>query len=309
MEYRTLGKTGLRVSALSLGGSSLGGVFREIIEAEAIRTVHTAFDLGINFVDVSPFYGLTKAETVLGRALRDVPRNKYYLATKVGRYGDNEFDFSARRVKSSVEESLRRLGVEYVDLIQCHDIEYGSLDQVVSETIPALREVQKQGRARFVGITGFPLKIFRYVLDRTEVDTVLSYCHYTLQDTTLTELLPYLEEKNVGIINAAPLGMGLLSERGTPDWHPATDEIKVTCAKAATFCRDKGVDIEQLAVQFASANPKIHANFVGTADPDEIKRDVKWAESSLDQALLNQVQNVLRPVLNKTWQVGRPENT
>jgi L-galactose dehydrogenase len=308
MEYRALGKTGLKVSALSLGGSSLGGVFREVNEADAVRTVRTAFDLGVNFVDVSPFYGLTKAETVLGKALKGIPRETYFLATKVGRYGEDEFDFSACRVRTSLDESLRRLSVDYVDLVQCHDIEYGSLEQVIEETLPALRETQKQGKARFVGITGFPLKIYRRVLDKADVDTVLSYCHYTLADTSFEELIPYLEEKEVGIINAAPLGMGLFSKRGTPAWHPATPEIKATCAKAGAFCARQGVDIEKLAIQFAVANPKIHTVLVGTADPDEIRQDAEAARTPLDRRLLSEVQAILRPVRNRTWLVGKPEN-
>jgi len=192
MEYRTLGGTGLEVSRLGFGGSSLGSVFRKIDEAKGIRAVRAALDLGVNYIDVSPYYGLTRAETVLGKALEGVPRDRYFLATKVGRYGDAVFDFSARRVTESVEESLRRLGVDHVDVIQCHDIEYGDLDQVVEETIPALRRVREQGKARFVGITGLPLSIFEAVLDRTEVDTVLSYCHLSINDTSLEALIPYL---------------------------------------------------------------------------------------------------------------------
>src|ERR1039458_3057781 len=190
MEYRTLGKTGLKVSALSFGASSLGGVFKPVNEAEAIRTVHTALDLGINYIDVSPFYGYTKAETVLGQALKGVPRDRYYLATKVGRYGDAEFDFSAKRTVASVEESLQRLQVDYIDIIQSHDVEYGDLDQVVDETIPTLRRIQQQGKVRFVGVTGYPLKIFCHILSRTVVDTILSYNHYTLNDATLAPMLP-----------------------------------------------------------------------------------------------------------------------
>src|SRR5579872_2891155 len=173
MQYRLLGETGLNVSVLSYGASPLGSVFRDIDEAEGIRTVHTALDLGINFIDVSPYYGLTRAETVLGRALASVPRDSYYLATKVGRYGADTFDFSAQRVTASVDESLTRLGIAYIDLIQCHDIEFGSLDQVVEETIRALWRLRKQGKVRFIGITGYPLKIFREVLSRTSVDTIL----------------------------------------------------------------------------------------------------------------------------------------
>src|ERR1700681_379270 len=115
MEYRTLGKTGLKVSALSFGASSLGGVFKPVDESVAIRSVHTALDLGINYIDVAPFYGLTKAETVLGKALRSVPRDKYYLATKIGHFGQAEFDFSAARTFRSVDASLARMGVDYID--------------------------------------------------------------------------------------------------------------------------------------------------------------------------------------------------
>jgi len=308
MEYRTLGKTGLSVSVLSYGASPLGGVFRPVDEAEGIRAVHTALDLGINFIDVSPYYGLTRAETVLGKALKGIPRDRYYLATKVGRYGEAEFDFSAGRVTASVDESLARLGLDYIDLIQCHDIEFGSLDQVVNETLPALRKLQQQGKVGFVGITGLPLKIFRYVLERAEVDTILSYCHYSLNDTSLTGLIPLLQEKDVGIISASPLSMGLLTERGGPDWHPAPVELKAACARAAAHCRSKGVDIAQLAMQFALANPDIQTTLVGTASPENIRKNVAWLEAPLDQALLAEVQAILKPVLNQSWPSGRPEN-
>lgn len=308
MEYRTLGKTGLHVSALGYGASPLGGVFRPIDEAQGIRAVHTAVDLGINFIDVSPYYGLTRAETVLGRALRGVPRDAYYLATKVGRYADAEFDFSARRVTRSVDESLRRLGVEHVDLIQCHDIEFGDLDQVVNETIPALRRVVEAGKARFIGITGLPLGIFRHVLDRTDVDTILSYCHYTLNDTSLARLIPYLKGKGVGIINASPLGMGLLTGRDLPEWHPAPAALREACARAAAHCRERGVEIARLAIRFATAHPEIATTLVGTASPENIRRNVRWMEEPIDEELLAEVRAILAPVQDVTWPSGRPEN-
>ncbi len=308
MEYRTLGKTGIQVSALSFGASSLGGVFRNVNESEGIRTVHTAIDLGMNLIDVSPYYGLTKAETVLGKALREIPRDRYYLATKVGRFGAEEFDFSARRVAVSIDESLARLAVEYLDVIQCHDIEFGSLDQVVNETIPQLRRLQRQGKARYIGVTGLPLKIFRHVLDRTDLDTILSYCHYGLNDTTLENLIPYLKEKQVGIISASPLSMGLLSNRGAPSWHPAPDEIRTACADAAAFCRGQGEDIAQLALQFSVSNPDVATTLVGTASPENLQKNVRWLEKPIDQELLAGVQKILAPIRNRTWLSGRPEN-
>ena len=298
----------MKVSALSFGASSLGGVFKPVSEDTAIRTVHTALDLGINFIDVSPFYGYTKAETVLGKALKGIPRDRYYLATKVGRYGDAEFDFSAARSKRSVEESLTRLGVDYIDIIQSHDNEYGDLNQVVSETVPALREVQSEGKARFVGVTGYPLKIFKEILSRTELDSILSYNHYSLNDTTLLQIIPWLRQKNVGIINASPVSQGLLTNHPLPAWHPAPPEVRTACAQAAEYCRAKGTDIAKLAIQFSVSNPDIHTTLVGTADPANIEKNVRWMGEPIDKELMSAVEKILSPIKDRVWTLGRPEN-
>ncbi|MBP6469493.1 MAG: aldo/keto reductase [Chloroflexi bacterium] len=308
MEYRELGQTGLNVSALSFGASSLGNVFRKVNEADGIRTVHTCVDRGINLIDVSPYYGLTLAETVLGKALKTIPRDKYYLATKVGRYGENSFDFSAARVTASVDESLRRLNVEYVDIIQCHDIEFGALNQVVNETIPALRRLQETGKVRFVGITGLPLKAFEMVAEQTAVDTILSYCRYSLNDTSLADKLPYFQQKGIGVISASPLSMGLLTDRGAPDWHPAPTAVRTACAQAAAHCRARGADIAQLALQFSLAHPGITTTMVGTADPNNMVKNIEWADNPPDPELLADVQAILAPIHNQTWLSGRPEN-
>lgn len=309
MEYRELGKTGMKVSALSFGASSLGGgIFRQVEESEALRTVAAALERGINFIDVSPFYGLTRAETVLGKGLRSVDRGSYYLATKVGRYGDAEFDFSASRVLDSVDESLTRLGVDYVDIIQAHDIEYSDLTQVIEETIPALRQVQEAGKARFIGVTGYPLTVFQSVLNHTNVDTILSYNHYSLNDTTLLDLLPIFEKNGVGVINASPLSQGLLTIRGAPAWHPAPANVQRICMKAAVYCKQEGSDLAKLAVQFSARNPQIATTLVGTADAGNLRRNLDWIEEPFDEALAAEVKQILSPIQNQTWVVGRPEN-
>ncbi len=310
MQYRPLGMTDMKVSALSFGASPLGSVFRAVPESEGIQAVHAALNLGVNFIDVSPYYGLTKAETVLGKALQGIGRHRYFLATKVGRYGDDmrDFDFSAARVTRSIEESLARLGVSHVDIIQCHDIEFGDLRQIVHETIPALRKAVAAGKARYVGITGLPLKVFREVLAQASVDTILSYCHYSINDTTLEGLIPLLEQKQVGIISASPLSMGLLCSREPPAWHPAPADIRAACAKAATFCQSKGTDLAKLAVQFALADPRIATTLVGTASAENIINNVRWAAEPMDQALLGEVQKILASIHNKSWPSGRPEN-
>jgi L-galactose dehydrogenase len=309
MRYQQLGKTELQVSALSFGASPLGGAFGPIDEAEGIRAVHAAVDLGINFVDVSPYYGQTRAETVLGRALKTVPRDRYYLSTKVGRYGPTEFDFSAERVTRSVDESLQRLGIETIDVILCHDIEFVPLGQVIEEAIPALRKVQEQGKVRYVGVSGLPLKIYREVLEKVELDVILSYCHYTLYDTTLAGLIPTLLERNIGVINAAPTGMGLLTEGGPPPWHGASEEMKRLCRQAAEYCRNQNTDVTQLALRFSLANRDIHTTLVGMPTEEIVRKNVKWAEGAPDPALLAEVQAMLAPIKDQTWPTGLPENS
>jgi L-galactose dehydrogenase len=310
MEYHTLGNTGLAVSVLAFGGSSLGGEFGPIDEARGIRAVHVAVDHGINLIDTAPYYGRTTAETVLGKALREIPREKYYLATKVGRYGKTieEFDFSAKRVTQSVNESLTRLNVEYVDFIQVHDMEFGDINQIIEETIPALRKVQEQGKARFVGITCLPVKLFKQVMDKVNVDQIQSYCHYCLNDTALMDQMEYFTAKGVAIFNSAPLAMRLLSTQGPPDWHPASEEVKARCAEAAQYCRERGSDIGKLALQYSLANENIHTNIVGTANPERILQNIREIEEPLDKELLAGVLKILEPVHNVTWQSGRLEN-
>ena len=203
MKYRTLGATGLQVSALSFGASSLGSVFKPIDEKEGIRTVHTALDQGINLIDVSPYYGLTKAETVLGKALKEIGRDRYLISTKAGRYGANEFDFSEARIRKSVEESMQRLHVDELDILLLHDIEFVPLEQIVQESIPALQRLKAEGKIRYFGISGFPLPIFRKVLEQTQVDVILSDCHYTLQNNMLLELVPYLADQRFSAVHGA----------------------------------------------------------------------------------------------------------
>jgi L-galactose dehydrogenase len=309
MQYRPLGRTGLNVSVLSFGGSSLGAVFRPTDDAESIRTVHAALDLGINFIDVSPGYG--RAEEVLGRALKGIPRDRYYLATKVGQYAGDGTNFTAERMRRGFEQSCRLLGTDHIELLQCHDIEFADLDQIVHETLPLLLELKAAGRIGHVGITGLPLKIFPAVIDRVPpgtVETILSFCHYELNDTSLEPLLPWLADRGVGVINASPTGMGLLTERGVPAWHPAPPTIVAGCRQAVEYCRSVGVDIVKLAVQFAVSHPGIATTLIGTANPANIRKNVAYAEAPVDHALIAEVREILRPIHNHNFTRGRPEN-
>ncbi len=304
MKYRKLGNTNLDVSNLSFGASSLGSVFRDINEEEGIRTVRTAIDMGINLIDVSPYYGLSKAETVLGKAIKDIPRESFILSTKTGRYGEKEFDFSNQRIISSLEESLKRLHTDYVDILFLHDVEFGDFHQVMEEGIPALSQLKQEGKIRYYGVSGLPLQIFEKVLERTDLDVILSYCHYSLNDHSLLELLPILEEKQVGLINASPLSMGLLNAREVPAWHPASEDIRNICKQAAEYCIQRGEDLSKLAIQYSVQNKKIPTTLVSTANPENIKKNIQWANEPINEELLKEVLKILSPIQNKTWPSG-----
>src|SRR5829696_10048756 len=174
MKTRPLGKTGLNVPILSFGASSLGQEFRSVTLDEALASVRVALDCGLNFIDTSPFYGRGMSEVLLGVALKGVARDSYTLCTKLGRYDLPHFDFSAKRVSESVDVSLHRLGTDHIDIMLCHDIEFVPMQQIVDETLPALRKIRQQGKVRFIGVSGYPMKAFKYVLGHTDLDCVLS---------------------------------------------------------------------------------------------------------------------------------------
>jgi L-galactose dehydrogenase len=308
MEYRELGSTGLNLSMLSFGASSLGGVFHDLDEKEGIRAVHAAIEHGINFIDVSPYYGFTKAETVLGKALKEIERKQYFLSTKVGRYGSDgikSWDYSASRVVKSLEESLSRLNTDFIDLINVHDIEFSDLNQVIHETLPALLKLKEQGKVGHVGITGLPLKKLQYLIENVPegtVESVLSFCHYCLNDDSLLDFIPFFKLHRVGIINASPLAMGLLTKHGSPNWHPASENLKRFCALAAEHCQNNNYSIEQLAIKYSVSNADICTTLISTTSAGNIKKNIEWAEKPQNEQLLSEVKEILKQVYRETWE-------
>lgn len=307
MEYREIGRTGMKVSALSFGASSLGSVFRDTKESEAIAAVHTAVEMGMNFIDVSPYYGHYKAETVLGKALREIPRDRYYLSTKVGRYGKdgvNTWDYSGRRATESVYESMERLGVDYIDLINVHDIEFADLHQVVEETLPALVELREKGVVGHVGITDLQLENLQWVVDHAApgtVESILNFCHFTLNDDKLLDFLDYFEERGIGVINASPLSMGLLSQRGVPAWHPAPASLVEACRRAVEHCSAKGYPIEKLAMQFSVSEPRIATTLFSSANPANVAKNIAYVSEQLDMELVSEVKRIIGDQQRVSW--------
>lgn len=312
MEYRELGKTGLKVSAVGFGASSLGGVFHDFDEGRGIDAVLAAVEAGINLIDVSPYYGHYKAEQVLGKALKQIPREKFILSTKVGRYGKdgvNTWDYSAKRAQESVYESMERLNIDYIDIINVHDIEFqgrmeGGLDKVVNETLPALHELKQQGVVKHVGCTDLQLENLKYVIEHSPegtVESVMNFCHYCLCDDKLVDFLGFFEMHGVGVLSASPFSMGLLTERGVPAWHPAPALLVMACRKAAEHCKAKGYPIEKLAMQFACSEPRIASTVFSTTRPEAIQKNLGYLAEPIDWELVREVRNIIGDQQRVSW--------
>jgi aryl-alcohol dehydrogenase-like predicted oxidoreductase len=309
MKTRSLGKTGLQVPILSFGASSLGQEFRSVTLDEALGSVKAALDCGLNLIDTSPFYGRGMSEVLLGVALKSIPRDHYLLCTKLGRYDLSHFDFSAKRVAESVDVSLHRLGTDHLDIILCHDIEFVPMQQIVDETLPALRKAREQGKIRFIGFSGYPQKIFRFICDQAEVDCVLNYNQYTLQNTRFAdETIAYLEAKGIGVMNAGPFSARLLTDAPLPHWLKEPEEVKGAARRAADLCRARGSSITKLALQFSIANPGIATTVAGSANPANVREWARWAAEPLDEELVRDVQAIFAPVKNIGHVEGLPEN-
>ncbi|MEM6800204.1 MAG: aldo/keto reductase [Bacteroidota bacterium] len=309
MEYRRLGKTDLEVSYMALGTSSLGGVFQKVKEIEAIQTVFTALDNGINFIDTAPAYGDLKAEKVLGKALKQIKRDQYFLSTKTGKYSTTDFDYSYERIIQEVEESFKRLGVDYVDILHLHDFEFQNgvhREQALNEGYRALQDLKKQGKTRYIGIGIYPVDWCQEIMKSHDFDAMICHNHHCLNDDRILDALDDFKASGTGFINAAPMAMGLLTRRGPASWHPIhkEEEDLALFQTAVEFCLQEGTTIERLAIQYAFSNADIPTTLVSTPKPEQILENIDWATKEPDWDLVDDLREFIEPVFNKDWIVG-----
>lgn len=306
MTYHPLGRTGLSVSKLSLGGAQFGQQYGPLSTPQAASVVHAAIDAGVNLIDTSAFYGKGTSETILGEVLGGGWREKVAICTKAGRLDRDLFDFSPAGMRACVEGSLKRLRTDHVDILLAHDIEFADdFEKVFSETADVLQQLKAEGKTRFVGMSCYPLGLLKQAIERCNLDVVISYCHFNLQDQSLlTELLPTAEQHGVGVLNASPLGMGLLTNQGPQPWHPGGQRIKEACRAAAGVCAAQGADISFLGMQYCLAEPRIPSTISGAATIDELNVNLRALTEPIDRSLLRDVQTVLDLVRNMTWPSG-----
>ena len=308
MQYHSLGTTGLQVSTIGFGASPFGNVFGKVTDNQCQEAIDAAMAGGINFFDVSPYYGSGLAEERLGRALAG-KRSSILLATKCGRNGVNDFDFSADGILRSLEQSLQRLQTSYIDLLQAHDVEFADPETVLRETLPAMLDLQNQGKVRCIGITSYQLQMLARLASECTVDTALSYCRYNLLAKDLDQLLlPVLQQRGVGLINASPFHMGLLTEAGPPSWHPAPDVVKQAARKIVAACLEHGIAPSQIALRFCLDHPYVSTTLVGMASAEQVEENLRALTLPVDRSLIARLNEIVNPVQDIVWPSGLPQN-
>jgi len=304
MEQRPLGALGELISELGFGAAPLGGEYGALDDGGAVRAVRRALDLGITVFDTSPYYGRTLSETRLGQGL-DGRREEAFLITKCGRYDRERFDFTPQRVARSVLESLERLRTDHVDLLLVHDVEFGDLARIEAETLPALVRERDAGRARFIGISGYPIPVLERLTRTFPLDAVLTYCHYGLLADDAAPLLALADERGMAVINASTLHMGVLTEGGAPEWHPAPQAVKDAGRRVAALCKSRGHDVVDVALRYALALPGVACTLVGMKTEGEVERNVATLGGRLEPAFRAELEALVAPVKNLNWPSGR----
>jgi L-galactose dehydrogenase len=306
MEFRPLGKTGLSVSVLGQGGAAFGQQYGSVSDAEVTDCVHAAIDAGVNLIDVAAYYGKGTAEEFLGRALEGGWRDKVNICTKACRLDRDVFDFTPAGTRACVEASLKRLRTDHVEILLAHDIEFATdYEYVFNETYRVLQDLKREGKTRFIGMSCYPLGLLRRAIERCELDVVISYAHGHLANTRLvTEFMPVAAARGVGVLNASPLAMGLLTNQGPQPWFPGPPELVAACKSAAELCRARGSDLAFLGMQFAFGLKQIPCTLTGAARRSELEVNLKAMNSPIDESLLADVRKVLEPVRDLTWPSG-----
>ncbi|RAX16348.1 hypothetical protein DC347_11085 [Pseudarthrobacter sp. AG30] len=308
MKYSQLGQTDLTVSQLAFGTGPLGELFGPLSEADALKVVHEALDLGINFIDTSPYYG--SAEERLGKALAG-RRSEIILGTKAGRYGFDDFDFSPARIRRSVEQSLELLRTDYVDILQFHDIEFVPLGPLFEDSYAELVNLREEGKCRYIGMTGYPPSTMGRAMRETELDVLLTYSHATLLDDTLErELSPIAAERGVGLINAAAVALGLLTPRGSSIAieHPASSTIREAAAKMVAHAASRGADIAFIANQYATQRSGCVTTLIGTGKISHLRSAVEATDAEINDELLQELLAFRPAIEDRVWTSGLPEN-
>lgn len=285
---RRLGRTELQVSSLSLGGARIGG--SNVTDDEAIETVHRAITLGMNYIDTSPLYG--ESERRIGLALSDGLREKIYLATKTGTHPKWSGDFSASGTRRSVENSLRLLGTDYLDVCLVHDP--SNMDPVIAKdgALETLHSMQDEGLVKYIGVGLREHEFHKIAIETGMVDIILTFLDYTLVRQTANEwLLPFASENDIGVINGSPIAAGLLCGV-EPDVNERPPEGEIA-HKLWQWSNNNNLNLLNLAIQFCLRQPLIATNLSGSKNGTEVEQNVAAATTPIADEMWEQLHALL----------------
>lgn len=315
---RQLGRTGLGLTQLGLGGTSVGSMYVPMDDRSGEAVVGRAWDLGVRYFDTAPYYGAGSSERRFGAALRDKPRSAFALSTKVGRllvadgsregkpahFADTEpyravFDFSPDGVKRSLEDSLTRLGLDSIDIAYAHDPQ-GHVYQIVDETFPALAELKRQGMVKAIGAGVNFSEVCQLFLRFCDFDCFLLAMRYTLlEQAPLAEFLPLCQEKGVGVVIGGALASGILATGPVPgakyNYRDAPPSIVEKVRRIERVCKAHGVPLAAAALQFPLGHPAIASVITGSNLPEHMDANAAlmrtpipaafWAELKAERLL------------------------
>ena len=283
---RRLGRTELLVTSLSLGGARIGS--DHVTDDEAIEAVHRAITLGINYLDTSPLYG--ESERRVGLALADGWREKIYLATKTGTHPKWRGDYSASGTRRSVENSLRLLGTDYLDVCLVHDP--SSMDPVIAKdgALETLQRMQEEGLVKFIGLGVREHEFHKIAIETGIVDVILTYLDYTLLSQTANDwLLAFANENDIGVINGSPIAAGLLSDL-EPDVNERPPEGEIA-HKIWQWAIDNNLSMLNLAIQFCLCQPLIATNLSGSKNTTEVEQNFVAATTLIADEVWEEYNN------------------
>ena len=299
LEKVQIGSTGLEVTRLGLGGSSLGGMYRESNDREAASVIARFLRLGLNYLDTGPSYGSGLSEERIGRALSDIARNEYVISSKVselvisdrtltrrtifaGTNRDVVKDYSRDGTLRSIEGSLQRLGIDRIDIVYIHDAYEQYVDQAINETLPTLIELKSQGVIQALGVGMGDCGIMERFATEGEMDCFLLWGKYSLlNQEALDGLLPLCDEKNISIVMGSPYESGILAS----DLYVKTDfkfryrdvppDILNRAQRIESICGRHAVPLKAAAMQFIFGHPAVAAVIPGTRSPERMEENFK----------------------------------
>ena len=297
---RRLGRTELQVPALSLGGAGIGGGYGEVPEQESIATVHYALAHGVCYIDTSPLYG--DSERRIGLALVGVPRTEYRLSTKTGTHPDRRGDYSWDGTLWSVENSLRLLKTDYIDLILVHDPrDDADMDVIFGPrgAVEALENLKARGVIGAIGLGQRDHSWHRRAILSGRIDAILTYNDYhPLRTTAMTDgLLALAQQHDVGVLNGSPLAHGLLNGEEPEILNarlvmkqPTPDVAKAQ--RLYLWCRANGISMLAVVLQFCLQQPLIATTLTGAKSVQELTQNLAAIQDSLPQEVWTEIEHL-----------------